>query len=257
VDGKFPTPLYHQIYSILRGKIVEREYADGDQFLSEKEVAEAYGVSRITARRALDDLAKDGLVVRKRGRGTQVTYIAPSRPLQAGIEGVLENLLAMGLETEVSLLEFDYVTPNEQVMDALDCAATDLVQRSVRVRRLDKLPFSYLTTYVPEFVGRTYGRDDLGSTSLLSLLERSGVEVIRAEQTIDATLASPEVARSLDVELCSPILRVRRIVYDQTDTPVEFITSLYRPDRYQYRMQLSRVHTENYNTWSQSDRPKD
>jgi GntR family transcriptional regulator len=88
-------------------------------------------------------------------------------------------------------------------------------------------------------------------------LERSGVEVIRAEQTIDATLASPEVARSLDVELCSPILRVRRVVYDQADTPVEFITSLYRPDRYQYRMQLSRVHTENYNTWSQSDRPKD
>jgi GntR family transcriptional regulator len=253
VDANLPTPLYHQIYNILRGKIFEREYIDGEQFLSEKEVAQAYEVSRITARRALDELANDGLVIRERGRGTKVTYNAPSRPLHASVEGMLENILAMGLETEVSLLEFEYIAPNEQVMEALECSATDLVQHSIRVRRIDKLPFSYLTTYVPEFVGRTFGSDDLGSTSLLSLLERSGVEVTRAEQIISSTPASPQVARALEVELSSPLLRIRRIVYDQADRPVEFITSLYRPDRYEYRMQLSRVRSTKYNTWSQSD----
>lgn len=253
VDGKLPTPLYHQIYIILRGKILEREYADGDQFLSEKEVAKDYGVSRITARRALDELAKDGLVLRARGRGTQVTYLSPSKPLQASVDGMLENFLAMGLETEVSLLEFSYVAPNERVMEALGCDSSDLVQRSVRVRALDGQPFSYLTTYVPEFVGKTYEREDLGSTSLLSLLERSGIEVTRAEQTISATLANPEVARALEVELSSPILRIQRIVYDQQNRAVEFITSLYRPDRYQYQMQLSRVHSKDYNTWLESD----
>ncbi len=254
VNGKLRTPLYHQIYSILRGKIVEREYADGEQFLSEKKVVAAYGVSRITARRALDELAKEGLVIRKRGRGTRVTYQSSNQPLQASVEGMLENLLGMGLSTEVSLLEFDYVSPNEQVMQALECAATDLVQRSVRIRRLDKQPFSYLITFVPEFVGRTYEPEDLGSTSLISLLERSGIEVTRAEQTISATSAGPEVARCLEVELSSPLLRIRRVVYDQTDRPVEFITSLYRPDLYQYRMQLSRVHSKEHNTWSPSDR---
>jgi GntR family transcriptional regulator len=254
VDSKLPTPLYHQIYSILRGKIVEREYADGEQFLSEKEVAAVYDVSRITARRALDELAKDGVVIRERGRGTRVTYNSSELPLQASIEGMLENFLAMGLETEVSLLEFDYVSPNAQVVQALNCAPTDLVQRSVRVRGLENEPFSYLTTYVPEFVGRTYKKEDLGSISLLALLERGGVVVTRAEQTISATLAGPEVARSLEVELSTPLLRIRRIVFDQEDRPVEFITSLYRPDRYQYRMSLSRVRSSDYNTWSQSDR---
>lgn len=254
VDSKLPTPLYHQIYSILRGKIVEREFADGEQFFSEKEVAEVYEVSRITARRSLDELAKDGLVVRERGRGTRVTYHSSELPLHASIEGMLENFLAMGLETEVSLLEFDYVSPNEQVMQALKCESTDFVQRSIRVRRLEGQPFSFLTTYVPEFVGRTYEKDDLGSISLLALLERGGVVVTRAEQTISATLASPEVARCLEVELSAPLLRIRRIVFDQEDRPVEFITSLYRPDLYQYRMSLSRVRSPHYNTWSQADR---
>ena len=250
VDGKLRTPLYYQIYSILRDKIVENEYADGDQFLSEKEVAAAYGVSRITARRSLDELAKEGMVIRERGRGTKVTYQSSSQPLLASVEGMLENFLEMGLNTEVNLLEFGYVTPNEQVMQALKCDEASLVQRSVRVRRLDKQPFSYLITFVPEFVGRTYEPEDLGSTSLISLLERSGIEVTRAEQTISATAAGPEVARHLEVELSSPLLRVRRVVFDQQDRPVEYITSLYRPDLYQYSMELSRVHTKNVNTWS-------
>jgi GntR family transcriptional regulator len=250
IDGKLRTPLYYQIYSILRDKIIEHEYANGEQFLSEKQVAATYGVSRITARRSLDELAKEGMVIRERGRGTKVTYQPPTRPLLASVEGMLENVLEMGLNTEVNLLEFDYVSPNEQVMQALECPATAIVQRSVRVRRLENQPFSYLITFVPENVGRTYQPEDLGSTPLISLLERSGIEVTRAEQTISATSAGPEVARCLEVELSTPLLRIRRVVYDQKNRPVEFITSLYRPDLYQYRMQLSRVHSKNSNTWS-------
>lgn len=252
VDEGLPTPLYHQIYLVLRNKIIDGEFVDGDLLPGEERTARSCGVSRITAKRALNELAEDGLVVRERGRGTRVIHRSPTPPVRAGVEGLLENIVAMGMETEVELIQFGYVAPNDGVQRALGCGPGDKVQRAVRLRRLEGEPFSHLTTYVPDDIGRTYSRDDLASTPLLTLLERGGIEVSRAEQTITATLADAEVARRLGVELGAPLLRIGRIVYDQQNRAVEYITGLYRPDRYQYRMNLSRVQTDRANAWSPS-----
>ena len=250
VDHKLPTPLYHQIYVYLRDRIYDGTYAC-DAFLpGEQELVRLFGVSRITARRALDELAAAGLVVRERGRGTRVSYLAPSPPVRSSVEGLLENLLAMGLKTEVRLLEFDYVPATEEVAIALQCEPGDPVQRAVRVRLLEGEPFSYLVTHVPAEIGRGYGREDLAVTPLLALLERGGVKVGRAEQTLTATLATPEVVPLLEVDAGGPLLKVTRTVYDQGGAPVEHIVALYRPDRYQYRMVLERVEGETHNTWS-------
>ncbi len=249
VDDRLPTPLYHQIYLVLRDDIVAGAYRAGDSVPSEDKTARSFGVSRITAKRALNELADAGYVVRERGRGTRVVYEPPTPPVRSSVEGLLENLLAMGLKTQVDLLEFDYVAPDNGVAEALQCGLDDLVQRAVRVRRLEREPFSYLTTYVPEPVGRSYSRRDLASKPLLVLLERSGVEVSRAEQTISAVTADTRVTSALGVEPGAPLLRITRIVYDQQERPVEFIVGLYRPDRYQYRMDLSRVRTSQAGTW--------
>ena len=250
VDDRSPTPLYHQVYLVLRGKIMKGEFAFDEPMPSEQQTAEAFGVSRITAKRALNDLASDGLVKRERGRGTRVIFRAPVQPLRSSVDGLLENLLQMGLETEVQLKSFGYVRPDRDVALALQCAEDGLVQRAIRVRCLDGEPFSYLETHVPEQIGRSYSRDDLATRPLLELLERSGVVVSRAEQTINATLADMEVANALMLELGTPLLSIQRIVYDQHDNPVEFIRALYRPDRYQYRMTLSRVGDEMSRSWS-------
>lgn len=250
VNGRLPTPLYHQIYLVLRDKIASGAYRGGDVLPSEEETAHQFGVSRITTKRALNELADAGYVVRERGRGTRVVDGISTPPVRANVEGLLENLMAMGLKTEVALLEFDYVEPDEAVAQALRCAKAAKVQRAIRVRHLEGESFSYLTTYVPEDVGRSFGREDLASTPLLTLLERCGVEVSRADQTLTATLADAAVASRLDVDLGAPLLRIARIVYDQQDRPVEYIVGLYRPDRYQYRMALSRVQTDQVNAWS-------
>ena len=249
VDERLPTPLYHQIYLVLRDKILNADYGVDSVLPSEQETARRFGVSRITARRALDDLATAGLVVRKRGRGTRVTYRPPSPPVRASIEGLIENLLAMGLKTEVSVLEFDYVDASEGAARALQCEIGQCVQRAVRVRHLEGEPFSHLT-FVPEDIGRSYSRDDLASKPLLTLLERCGVVVSGAEQTISATLADTEVAPILGVEVGSPLLKIDRIVCDQDNRPVEYITGLYRPDLYKYRMTLSRVQNDGAKAWS-------
>jgi GntR family transcriptional regulator len=253
VDGRLPTPLYHQIYLILRDMIRDEFYADGAALPSEQQLMRQYGVSRITAKRALDELAADGLVVRARGRGTRVRFSPPAPPIRASVEGLLENLLTMGLKTEVVLLDFDYVPAAPDVAAALECPASTVVQRAVRVRRIKGEPFSHLTTYVPEAIGRSYSRHDLASKPLLSLLERMGVEVSRADQTISAKLADGQIAPHLDVEVGSALLKITRVVRDQSGRPVEYITGLYRPDRYQYTMQLSRIQDQARNVWSAVD----
>ena len=250
VDEHSPTPLYHQVYLILRNKILKGEYAFDAAMLSEQDTSKIFSVSRITAKRALNELASDGLVKRARGRGTRVIYRAPAQPLRSSVEGLLENLLTMGLETQVNLKSFDYVRPDGEVALALQCAENSLVQHAKRVRCLDEEPFSYLETYVPEHIGRSYSREDLASRPLLELLERTGVVVGRAEQTINATLADAQVATALELDIGSPLLSIQRIVYDRNTNPVEFIKALYRPDRYQYRMMLSRVGDEMSRSWS-------
>ena len=250
VDERLPTPLYHQVYLVLRDKILSCAYAHGDLLPSEPDTARLFGVARITAKRALNKLAADGLVTRKQGHGTRVIYQPASPVVSGSVEGLLENLLAMGLQTEVQLVAFDYCTPSPEVAEILGVQPPAQVQHAVRVRSLKGEPFSYLTTFVPETIGRSYEKEDLASRPLLSLLERSGVLVGRAEQTVGATLADAGVAALLGCELGSPLLRVSRVVYDQNDSPVEYIVSLYRPDRYQYRMMLSRVGEESARKWS-------
>ncbi|MEK9971325.1 MAG: GntR family transcriptional regulator, partial [Ferrovibrio sp.] len=176
VDARIPTPLYHQIFLILRGQIVEGRLGPGAQVPGEEELARQFNVSRITARRALAELAAEGLVTRGRGRGTHVT--ARDReppPVHGGVEGLIENLMAMGLKTQVQLLDFSYEPAAPDVAAALRVTPGEEVQRSVRVRSLADGPFSYLTTYVPADIGRKFGRKELAREPLLGLLERSGV----------------------------------------------------------------------------------
>lgn len=249
VDPRLPTPLYHQIYLIVREQIADGSIGSDTNVPGEQELTRLYGVSRITAKRALDELAAEGLVVRERGRGTRVRSAPATPPFRASIEGLLENLLVMGLKTKVVLLEFGYSGAPAEAAAALGSAIGQTVQRAVRIRHIDGAPFSHLTTFVPEAIGRTYSRRDLASQPLLSLFERSGVRVSRADQVITAKLADAQFARHLDVAVGSALLKITRIVRDQHGRPVEFITGLYRPDRYQYAMSLSRVQDRSQPLW--------
>ena len=114
------TPLYHQIYLILKGRITDGVYGPDARLPSEQDLTERFGVSRITAKRAMDELAAEGLVVRERARGTRVIYQPPSGPIPSSVEGLLENLIAMGLETTAQLLEFEYLSASGAIAQALE-----------------------------------------------------------------------------------------------------------------------------------------
>ena len=145
------------------------------------------------------------------------------------------------------------VTASVAVAAALQLVPGDAVQKAVRVRSTREGPLSHITTWVPAVVARRFGRRELARKPILVLLEEAGVQVGRAEQTISARLADADVARQLDVSVGSALLAVRRLIYDADDRPVQWLHGLYRPDRYEYVMQLSRVGSIDAKVWVSKD----
>jgi GntR family transcriptional regulator len=243
------TPLHHQVYVVLRQQIEEGQFEDDKPIPSEHELSEIFKVSRITIRRALDRLKQEGFVSRSRGRGTFARTSAAPQAISANLRGIFENLLAMGLRTRVKLIELDYVPAPARVARQLKLEPGAIVQRAVRVRYHENVPFSHLTTYLPEEIGRQCDEQELSDKTLLLLLERAGIKVSAADQSVSAKLADTLVAPLLEVETGSALLWVKRLVFDQNDRPVEYLHALYRPDVYEYQMNMSRVEGEEAALW--------
>lgn len=256
MDTPLPLPKYHQIYLVLREQLQEGRY-DRDGVPGEHLLAEQFSVARITIRKAMEMLVADGLVIRRPGLGTWPIHAG--KPTGGGklpgisrekahLTGLLENIVNMGLRTRVEVLESTVVNATEAVADALDIAAGAPVHKSIRVRSTQAGPLSYITTHVPEGLA-PIKREDLERKPLLMLLEEAGVELGAATQSISARLADAVVARHLDIAVGSALLAVTRLVRDVSERPVQLLQGLYRPDRYQYQLQLSRVGNIDAKVW--------
>ncbi|MEI4472319.1 GntR family transcriptional regulator [Frigidibacter sp. MR17.24] len=234
-------PKHHQVYLVLRQQIRDGAFA-GQAMPPELALAGQFGVSRITIRRAMERLTAEGAVERARGRGTfaRAGEGAGASPVAASLSGNLENLLAMGLETEVRLLSHGFVPAPAEVAGALGIAARAQVLRTERVRALAGRPFSHLTAWLPEEIGRALPVEGLRTRPLLELIEAAGHRVARARQVISASLAAPDVAAALEVEPGAALLAIRRTVFDDGGRAVQRIHGLYRPDTYEHEMEYER-----------------
>ena len=240
LDESLPTPLYHQIYLVLRERIRSGELAAGTTLPGEQELARGFSVSRITVKRALNELAGDRLVTRHRGRGTIVARDAVIPMVRGSFDNLIDSLKIMGLETELELLDVQDVLADRFIAERLDVKVGHPVQVSTRLRKLRGEPFSHLLTYVPAAIAERYSVEELASTPLLTLLERAGAPVYEAEQWISAAAAEPQIAVALQVNTGSPLLKIERVMRAARGVPVQFICGHYRPDRFQYHFTTHR-----------------
>jgi len=232
-------PLYHQIYVVLRQQIVEGRFGQGP-LPGEIDLAKQFHASRVTMRRVFDRLVQEGLVRRHRGLGTFVNP-HPVKPAASEERGtsLLGTIIDMGEKTAVKVVSIDEVHATPEVAEALQIQVGDPVVKIVRVRHYKGRPLSHITTYLPADLGRPLARKDLEATPMLRLLEAAGVELGRASQVLTARLADVVVAPLLDVPVGGALLAVRRVVLDKAGRPVQLLMGQYRPDRYEYRMELS------------------
>jgi GntR family transcriptional regulator len=259
MNQNLPLPKYHQIYLVLCEQLQEGKFEEG--LPGELALMKQFAVARVTVRHALQQMAEEGLIKREPGRGTRpikrgaAVSVSSMGDLtgmgaqQARLTGLLENLVTMGLRTSVKVLSVQTLLAPKDIQDKLQLASIDLVQKAERVRHTREGPLSHITTWVPDTFAKGFGKRELAQKPILVLLEEAGVKVGRAEQTISARLADAEMARHLDVPVGSALLSVRRLIYDDQENPIQWLLGLYRPDRYEYQMQLSRVGSIDAQIW--------
>ncbi|MEM7523004.1 MAG: GntR family transcriptional regulator [Pseudomonadota bacterium] len=239
-----------RVYLSLRDDISNGAHVDGAPLPGEQRLAESHGVSRVTIRRALEALVADGLIEKRTGAGSIVRARGGARAISADMTTLSPEVEAMERTTEARLLSFAYAAPPAGVAEALGLAAGEKTQTAVRVRLSEGTAFSHLTPHVPERIARGYSEADLATTPLFRLLERGGVEVDSAAQTVTAALAGPEAASALEVSVGSALLSLTRVVRDADGRGVEHLTALYRPDRFRLEMTLSRVGPNGERHWA-------
>jgi GntR family transcriptional regulator len=249
VDDSHVSPLYHQVYLALRERIRRGIFATGQPLPGELELVKLFGVSRITVKRALNELASGGFVARHRGRGTIVTFNAAAPVVKGNFDNLLDSLKLMGLGTNVRLLEHAIVKASEDVQKQMSLPKGARVQRAVRLRSIEGEPFSYLITHVPAEIAATYSAEELAALPLLQLLERAGHAAVEAEQWIAACAADPAIAKALGIASGSPLLEIRRNMTDRDGRVVEALQGYYRPERFQHHMKLTRRRRAGKDEW--------
>lgn len=237
-------PLYYQLENLLREKILSGAFVAGDRLPTESELIREYGVSRITVRQALTALAEEGIIERQQGRGTFVSERRTRRrPFEGTIHltGSLDELIEMALDTPIKVLEMTRIEADRHEAELLGLQPGEPVYRFKRLRLRDGKPFSLIVNYLPAEIGTRFTNEELSSGSLLRLLEtKFGLRLHSARQQITADLADPYVAGLLDTRVGAPLLSIERTVYTDDGRPVEYVHVLYRSDRYNYTVLLTR-----------------
>ncbi|WP_295522880.1 GntR family transcriptional regulator [uncultured Pseudacidovorax sp.] len=249
-------PRFQQVRLLLRERLKSGHYERGLPLPGERQLAREFGVARVTVRTALARLQEEGLVMRMRGKGTLPTGTGePPRhlPLRAGL---LDSIVSLGERTRVQVLDHGVVEAPSHAAEALGLAAGAPVLRVVRIRKFKTQPFLYSEVFLPADLAAAVQRHTLQDMPMLVALEQHGVQVDSAEQTMGAALADLQVAQALRMQAGEPLLRIARVVCDAGGRPVQYLTGLYHPGRYEYHMRLSRVGGPT-RVWIENNRPDD
>jgi len=232
-------PLYHQLYSVLRESIMDGTIAYDAQMPTEQQLAATFDVSRITAKRAMDELAGEGLIARFRGKGSHVTYQYKPQPVRAPLVGMLENLVEMGKHSIVRVVSVEQAVPPADIRERLGLSDNETAHKLVRVRSNEEgEPFAYYVSWTLG-ISKGFTRKILEKTPRLDVIRENGIQLTKIEQVLSAEGASGYIADELGVEPGTALLSIRRQSHNEKGEVVDVLDCLYNPNRFQYAMVLS------------------
>ncbi|CAL9635351.1 MULTISPECIES: myo-inositol degradation transcriptional regulator [Streptomyces] len=235
VDRSSPVPLYFQLSQQLEAAIEHGALTPGSLLGNEIELAARLGLSRPTVRQAIQSLVDKGLLVRRRGVGTQVVHSKVRRPLE--LSSLYDDLEAAGQRPATKVLVNTVVPAAAEIAAALGVAEDSEVHRIERLRLTHGEPMAYLCNYLPPgLVDLDTGQ--LEATGLYRLMRAAGITLHSARQTIGARAATDGEAERLGEDPGAPLLTMERTTFDDTGRAVEFGTHTYRPSRYSFEFQL-------------------
>ncbi len=239
IDRALPIPYYFQIAEILRGLIADaRLVPETDVPLpSENELCDLYAVTRATVRHALDLLEREGLVYRRKGKGT---FLRRRVQLDlARLSSTTKDMRARGWTPATRVLAVKTVTAARHIQHQLKIPDPAQVWEVHRLRLADGEPISLQWSYIPSARAPGLEGHDLAGSLYDTLRSAYGIELRTADQVIRTRLATDEEAPLLEIPAGAPVFAIERTSFDQADRPVEYLHALWRGDRYDLQIRLT------------------
>lgn len=231
------TPLYLRLQAQIRGAIEDGRFQPQEALPGERDLAEAFSVSRVTVRKAIGGLVEAGLLEQRQGSGTFVTR-KPVRVEQAlsRLTSFTEDMRLRGLEPSIAVLRCEISTPSPREAMHLMLSPQDRVSRLRRLRLAGGVPMAIELATLPQHV--LPDPTSVGP-SLYAVLEAAGKRPVRALQRLSAATLSVEDAALLDVTPGAAALAIERVSFLADGRPIEFTQSWYRGDAYDFVAELT------------------
>lgn len=232
-------PLYHQIYTALKDAIVNGTITFGDKMPTEQQLVSVFDVSRITAKRALDELAAENLITRHRGKGSHVTYRWEPSPVKGPLIGLLKNMSELFQHSSTKAISIEKTTPPADVRVELGLESDEKIHKVVRVHcNEDGEPYVYYVSWTVG-VSKGFTTRDMQKHSRLEIIGQNGISLTQVKQTLGAEPATVKVAAALDVVPGAALLSLTRRSFDDSGRLVDLLYGLYNPKRFKYLIELS------------------
>ena len=245
-------PIYHQIRRFIRRAVLDKVYQANHQIPPEQKLAQQFDVNRITIRQAISSLVDEGLLIRKRGRGTFVTADeALIRRMSVKNIGMISELLVPLGGSKTLNVTIQKVPPETVVREKLGLADKDkFVTKIVRDRIVPEGFRAFTINYIPYEIGCNLRTAELRKKPLLRILEEDlNIRFVEAFQTIEATFADAETAEHLGMQPGSQTLLIERIMYAENSRPVEMVRTSYDANLYKCCLSLRKNMQDSSANW--------
>lgn len=235
LDRNGPVPLYFQVSQLFEQAILTGQLAPGDRLENEVAICERLGLSRPTVRKAIEELVGKGMLVRRRGLGTQVVHGQVTRGVE--LTSLYDDLVRAGKKPITKILDLSVVEANALVAQQLGVAIGDDVLFIHRLRSTGKTPMAVMMNWI-HVEHASLSKKELEQFGLYEWFRARGTSIQVAKQKIGARRANSEEATLLDIDKNSPVLSMDRTAYDNTGNAVEYGHHCYRPDLYSFEFTI-------------------
>jgi GntR family transcriptional regulator len=230
-----PISLYYQLKEKLLKKIQTEEWKPGQKIPSESELCAAYGLSRITVRKAVEELVRSGHLERFQGRGTFITNTSFEQKLSK-FYSFSEELKKWGKKEQADILSFDIITPDEETGEKLGIKGGHVFKLE-RLRSVDGMAYTVETSYIPYEVCPKISREDIDKNGLYKSMRNSGVYPLRIIEKFRATAVQKNEAKKMGLKAGAPAIHLERTTYDE-DRIIEYCVSIVRGDFFTYTVEM-------------------
>lgn len=242
IDFNSHIPYYLQLIELLKTRMAQKAWKPGDQIPGEQDLCTEFSVSRTVVRQALGELENNGLIVRRKGRGTFVAEPKISESLVQKLTGFYQDMVEHGMKPITHVLTQVVEPANVKIAGYLEIESGAQLVKIERLRFIEEEPIQLVTSYIPLVLAPTLPQVDLTNRSLYEFLEKEyGIFIARGRRYIEAVSANEKEAKLLKVERGAPLMLLNSISFLEDGRPVEYYHALHRGDRTRFEVELVRA----------------